>query len=540
MRRWIARSWSVLCVVALAGAANAAAPLGGELQVNSYTLGGQAVPSLAVADNGAFVVVWLSGQTGTTSVFGQRFSSAGLKLGGEFQPSSNFTGYQSNSRIAMEGDGEFAVVWHGTGKTGGDTFQGIGVRRFSSAGVALGVEFRANAYTDSVPIEPAVAVDADGDFVVVWDQIQDPSAIGWGIFGRRFTSAGASVGGEFRVTDFTNGLTGKPAIAMEGDGDFVVVWNTPLDGGGGGLGGNLGVMGRRFTSVGARIGAEFLVNSYTWYVQQSPAIAMNDNGSFFVVWTSNNQDGSVTGVFGQRFNADASRVGGEFQVNTFTTSAQYTSSTGLALDAIGMGGDGNFVVVWTGENQDGGSKGVFGQRFTSSGGRVGVEFLINTFTADVQTHPSAGVAATGAFVAVWDSAGYHDGDASGVFGRRFTGFPGGPASDITADGTIDPLTDGLLVLRWLFGFGGGTLTSGAVDPDCLRCDPAGITAYLQSLLPQLDIDDNSAVEPLTDGLLLLRRMFGFSGASLTAGALAQDCQRCDPGAIATYIDGLFQ
>jgi hypothetical protein len=79
-----------------------------------------------------------------------------------------------------------------------------------------------------------------------------------------------------------------------------------------------------------------------------------------------------------------------------------------------------------------------------------------------------------------------------------------------------------------------------VDPDCQRCDPAGIDAYLQTVAPELDIDANGAVAALTDGLLLLRRMFGFSGLSLTTGATAANCTRCDPVAVAAYIDGLFQ
>jgi hypothetical protein len=44
------------------------------------------------------------------------------------------------------------------------------------------------------------------------------------------------------------------------------------------------------------------------------------------------------------------------------------------------------------------------------------------------------------------------------------------------------LTDGLLLLRFGFGFSGNTLINGAVGPGCTRCDAASITAYLQSLL----------------------------------------------------------
>jgi hypothetical protein len=46
-----------------------------------------------------------------------------------------------------------------------------------------------------------------------------------------------------------------------------------------------------------------------------------------------------------------------------------------------------------------------------------------------------------------------------------------------------PLTDGLLVQRFLFGFTGATLTTGAVDTNlCDRCDANAIQVYLQALI----------------------------------------------------------
>ena len=44
-----------------------------------------------------------------------------------------------------------------------------------------------------------------------------------------------------------------------------------------------------------------------------------------------------------------------------------------------------------------------------------------------------------------------------------------------------PLTDGLLALRFLFGFTGSTLTTGAVGQGCTRCDAAMIEPYLTAL-----------------------------------------------------------
>jgi hypothetical protein len=45
-----------------------------------------------------------------------------------------------------------------------------------------------------------------------------------------------------------------------------------------------------------------------------------------------------------------------------------------------------------------------------------------------------------------------------------------------------PLSDGLLVLRFLFGFSGAALTTGAVGVDCTRCEAEEIEAYLSGLV----------------------------------------------------------
>ena len=50
------------------------------------------------------------------------------------------------------------------------------------------------------------------------------------------------------------------------------------------------------------------------------------------------------------------------------------------------------------------------------------------------------------------------------------------------DGFVEPLTDGLLVLRYTFGFRGATLITGAYDTiNCSRCDATAIEAYIRAL-----------------------------------------------------------
>ena len=91
--------------------------------------------------------------------------------------------------------------------------------------------------------------------------------------------------------------------------------------------------------------------------------------------------------------------------------------------------------------------------------------------------------------------------------------------DIDDSGDVQPLSDGLLILRHLFGFSGASLTTGATGEQGARSDPQLIAAYLDQHRDQLDIDLDGEVRPLTDGLLILRYLFGFSEAALTAGAV---------------------
>ena len=93
--------------------------------------------------------------------------------------------------------------------------------------------------------------------------------------------------------------------------------------------------------------------------------------------------------------------------------------------------------------------------------------------------------------------------------------------DVDGSSEAQPLTDGLLVIRYLFGFSGDSLTSGAVSGDANRGSSEAIAGYLTDANSELDIDADGESKPLTDGLLLIRYLFGFSGDSLISGAIGR-------------------
>jgi len=81
--------------------------------------------------------------------------------------------------------------------------------------------------------------------------------------------------------------------------------------------------------------------------------------------------------------------------------------------------------------------------------------------------------------------------------------------DVDGDGAIQPLTDGLLIVRYLFGFTGSTLVDGAIGGDAKYSQNDQILMRLNSLDGYLDVDGNGSTGALSDGLLIIRKLFGF-------------------------------
>ena len=109
--------------------------------------------------------------------------------------------------------------------------------------------------------------------------------------------------------------------------------------------------------------------------------------------------------------------------------------------------------------------------------------------------------------------------------------------DVDGNGTSDALTDGLLIIRYLFGFRGDPLIVGAVAGDCTTCTASEIEAYIEVGVASLvlDVDGNGTCDALTDGLLIIRYLFGFRGDPLIVGAVAGDCTRCTASEIEAYL-----
>ena len=168
------------------------------------------------------------------------------------------------------------------------------------------------------------------------------------------------------------------------------------------------------------LGIEFQVNTTTSNDQTTAAlnrgsqqaVALDAAGNFVVVWSSQNQDGNRDGVYARRFAANGTPLTGEVLVNTTTAGAQ--NQARVASDTAG-----NFVVTWTSDGQDGNQTGVYARRFAANGTALTGEIAVNTTTTGAQANSVIGMnRSTGAFVVAWQGQG--SGDSAGIFFRRFS------------------------------------------------------------------------------------------------------------------------
>lgn len=304
--------------------------LGNEFKVNTYSDTTQREPVIASDGFGNYLIVWSSiNQDGSESgIYGQRFNSNDVKIGSEFRINTTTSKTQYRPAVDMNSSGRFVVVWASMGNIN-SSFD-IYAQLFDESGNKVGSEILVNTYTINSQNYPDVAIDEFGNFCVVWHSwLQDGSDKG--IYAQRFFSSGAKVGSEFLVNSTTAFSQARPSIDMSSDGKFVIVWESWKQDSS--LPSGYGLFGQRFASDGSKLENEFQINSYSNDYQWFGDVALDPNGNFIVVWCSWRQDGHDGGIYGQRYFQDGTRNGIEFQVNTTSAYYQWLPRAAISKDS---------------------------------------------------------------------------------------------------------------------------------------------------------------------------------------------------------------
>jgi hypothetical protein len=387
----------------------------------------------AMDATGDYVVVWQSygregDAAGEANIYAQQYSSTDVAQGNEFRVNSLVTGSQLSPSVAMEQGGSSVIVWQSGNQIWG--------KRYNATGVLQGTEFNISPSGSN----PEVAMDQDGDFVVTW---QDS-----GIWVRRYNAAGAAQGTAVKVDDL--GSVSNPEVAMDQDGDFVVTWQSSRKENEYDFGYNFGIYARRYNRLGVAQGGEISVDETgfgsTNGLKRNPSVAMDADGDFVIVWNSDFEDtnyNSGVDVFRTRFSANGTRLDNPasniaIRINTWTGGNRFNQRASVVMDAIG-----NFTIVWSSESDtepnslDGSCNGVIARRYNSNGDAISSEFRINTYTKGDQDNPAIAMNAAGDFVIVWHSGGdCGNGDVNaqqGIYSRLFK-----PPTNLALSTTIVP------------------------------------------------------------------------------------------------------
>ncbi|HSK80356.1 MAG TPA: hypothetical protein VLQ45_28135 [Thermoanaerobaculia bacterium] len=254
-------------------------PAGRRYRVNADATGFQAVPKIAVLPNGSAFVVWRA--TGAVKGITGRFvRPTGEPVGGDVKLTEEATA--DHAAVAASRNNRVLVTWDSL--VGGQ--EDIFARLIDNTGRVDGPAFRVNSAAAGRQRWPAVATGPDGNFLVAWQSyVTDRVLVR--IYGQGVSPAGGFLGSQLLLS--TDAGTGQlaPALAPTKTG-FVATWLQWSDKG-------LGIRGVELSATGSRADDEFWVTDDRVQKNYRTSIATNGNGGFLVPWETISRDSTSRG-----------------------------------------------------------------------------------------------------------------------------------------------------------------------------------------------------------------------------------------------------
>lgn len=431
----ILRSLHAAIVAALLAVAPASAltPEIGEFQVNSEIDLVQRHAAVGCAPDGRYVIAWASAtSTGSDqsldSIQAQRFDANGSPVGAQFQVNVHTTVTQWRPAVAVAANGDFVIAWESdSAPPGGDgSLSSIRMRGFTAAGAELFSERQVNDFTTGAQVRPAL-LWLGSEIIATWQSGASPGddASLDSIQARRFSAAGTALAAQFQVNTTTPGPQTAPAIAGSAGFGYTIAWGSDDDPSGPFL---FRVRARRYDAAGP-LGGELTVDGAPGDAGE-PAIAMSFSGLFAVAWQSTAADDEGLGIRGRIFGASGTPVTGPFLVNDFGDNDQLAP-------AISFLSGSDLAVAWQSDGSPGpdvSSRSIQMRVFNGTGQPQGLQEQVNVFGANAQDLPALGFATTRRrLVAAWESNGSNGTDHS-LSSVQATAYLAPPSTDLLADG----------------------------------------------------------------------------------------------------------
>lgn len=275
----------------------------------------------------------------------------------------------------------------------------------SAQAPALPIDVAVNSFTRSRQQEATVAVDANGDLIVVWTSARQERGTA-GIFAQRFAAGGARIGGELHINRYQPASQSAPAVACDAAGRAWIAWESDgQDGYGGSIVATV-VAFRPDDEKPAVVAPEFLVNELRPGHQSRPSISLRSDGRAMIAWTSLDDVGRST-IFGRVFNDDASPLTGDIPLSQGTSDSHASTAPT----------DAGFVAVWQRVDDRGHPAGIFARAFDPAGKPRSEAVLVSRHAGTGDIEPTICNVGDENAVVAWMSR--EDGEASyRVLARR--------------------------------------------------------------------------------------------------------------------------
>jgi len=398
--------------------------------------------SLAIDHPGNFWIVWTDEGDGAMDIYGQSFNTNGDRQGGNIKISQNASNFKDNPSIAVDQNGNFMVVWieseydnygqilGNNGQKKGENFlifdgkenwppvnsspvmvpdcnhsltvawystqnsdRGLFCQRFSSDGIVQESTFLVNNALDENYVSnasPLLFLDRNHHFCQFLPVEHSGNYVD--IYGYCFNQEGQPIGSGFVVNEGSSAFSGVWA-ATSLNGRSVVVWLDERYGYG-----EMVIFGQQLGENGTLLGSNFMIADDGSTIQTEPALAANENGDFVIVWEGDRN--RSYDIYGQRYQKNGERVGGNFKINTLSAADEVSHRK----PAVAMDRAGNFMVVW--QNYQNGDWHILGQFYNFDGSVLTQNFKVNDDTTEANNHfdPAITFDQQGNFLVVWQDA----------------------------------------------------------------------------------------------------------------------------------------
>ncbi|MEK9877023.1 MAG: flagellin, partial [Betaproteobacteria bacterium] len=312
-------------------------------------------------------------------------------------------------------------------------------------------EFQVNTITDSDQGsyhegDPATyghtsGAFSDGGHILAW---RSQTNDGYTLFAQIYDEHGQKLGQEIEIGN-SNYSRSEPVVEVLLDDTFVVSWHSYLEDGS-----VTGIYAQKFSREGSSLGNAVRVNTTVQQAQRNPEIVGLGEHGYLITWASYHRHattGNGDEIFGQFFNVDGTQRGAEFQINTDELRGQAEPKSAYLHGS-------NSIVVLYESSSSSQERFLAGQILDLDGQKIGTEFRIGEVGLS-STEIDLVALDEGGFFAVWEeSVGYTS--EFRVVGRKFDD-KGLPSSELMSIGygsfeqrfpAVEQLQNGNIVVAW--------------------------------------------------------------------------------------------